>query len=122
MGSEGGAISAISYGGSPSRPQSHCRHTQLSRKPSYHLRHQRRRALPSRPLLTVHQRPPPVHHSLRIHPREVVMVTTGIDNYSPYGMPCTECSDLLVVPRWSAYVSKYEVRHFCFLQLSQPSF
>ena len=40
------------------------------------------------------------------------MVTTGIDNYSPYGMPCTECSDLLVAPRWSAYVSKYEVRHF----------
>ena len=44
--------------------------------------------------------------------REVVMATTGIDNYSPYGMACTECNDLLVAPRWSAYVSKHEVRHF----------
>ena len=44
--------------------------------------------------------------------REVVMATTGIDNYSPYGMACTECNDLVVAPRWSAYVSKREVRHF----------
>ena len=40
------------------------------------------------------------------------MATTGIDNYSPYGMACTECNDLLVAPRWSAYVSKHEVCHF----------
>jgi transcription elongation factor Elf1 len=39
------------------------------------------------------------------------MATTGIDNYSPYGMACTECNDLLVAPRRSAYVSNHEVRH-----------
>ena len=39
------------------------------------------------------------------------MSTTGIDNCSPYGMACTECNDLLVAPKWSAYVSKHEVRH-----------
>ena len=44
--------------------------------------------------------------------REVVMATTGIDICSPYGMACTECNDLLVAPKWSAYVSKREVRHF----------
>jgi transcription elongation factor Elf1 len=42
----------------------------------------------------------------------VVMASTGNDDCSPYGMACTECSDLLVAPRWSAYVSKHEVRHF----------
>jgi hypothetical protein len=40
------------------------------------------------------------------------MASTGNDDYSPYGMACTECSDLVVAPRWSAYVSKHEVRHF----------
>ncbi len=40
------------------------------------------------------------------------MATTGIDNCSPYGMACAEYNDLLVAPRWSAYVSKHEVRHF----------
>jgi len=40
------------------------------------------------------------------------MVTTGSDNYSPYGMACTGCNELLIAPRWSAYVSKHEVRHF----------
>jgi uncharacterized protein with PIN domain len=44
--------------------------------------------------------------------REVVMATTGIDICSSYGMPCIECNDLLVAPKWSAYVSKHEVRHF----------
>ena len=39
------------------------------------------------------------------------MVTTGSDNYSPYGMACTGCNELLIAPRWSAYVSKHEVRH-----------
>ena len=39
------------------------------------------------------------------------MATTGNDNCLPYGMACTECNDLLVAPRWSAYVSKHEVRH-----------
>jgi len=40
------------------------------------------------------------------------MVSTGIDICSPYGMACTECNDLLVAPKWSAYMSKHEVRHF----------
>ena len=40
------------------------------------------------------------------------MATKGIDNCSPYGMGCTECNDLLVAPKWSAFVSKHEVRHF----------
>ena len=44
------------------------------------------------------------------------MATTGIDNYSPYGMACTGCNDLVVAPRWSAYVSKHEVRHFWFCE------
>ena len=48
--------------------------------------------------------------------REVVMATTGIDICSPYGMACTECNDLLVAPKWSAYVSKREVRHFWFCE------
>jgi transcription elongation factor Elf1 len=43
--------------------------------------------------------------------REVIMATE-IDNYSPYGMACTECNELLVAPKWSAYVSKHAVRHF----------
>ena len=51
-------------------------------------------------------------HAIRNQKWEVVMATTGIDNCSPYGMACTECNDLLVAPRWSAYVSKLEVRHF----------
>jgi len=40
------------------------------------------------------------------------MVSTGNDDCPPYGMACTECNDLVVAPRWSAYVSKHEVRHF----------
>jgi transcription elongation factor Elf1 len=40
------------------------------------------------------------------------MATTGFDNYSPYGMVCSECNDSLIAPKWSAYVSKHEVRHF----------
>jgi len=36
------------------------------------------------------------------------MATTGIDICSPYGMTCTECNDLLVAPKWSAYVSERE--------------
>jgi len=51
-------------------------------------------------------------HAIRNQKREVVIATTGNDNCSPYGMACTECDDLLVAPRWSAYVSKHEVRHF----------
>src|SRR5262249_3115547 len=39
------------------------------------------------------------------------MATTGIDICSPYGMACTECNDLVVAPKWSAYASKREVRH-----------
>jgi len=51
-------------------------------------------------------------HAIRNQKREAVMVTTGSDNYSPYGMACTGCNELLIAPRWSAYVSKHEVRHF----------
>jgi hypothetical protein len=52
----------------------------------------------------------PRHKRAKI--REVVMSTRGIRNCLPYGMACTECNDLLVAPKWSAYVSKHEVRHF----------
>jgi transcription elongation factor Elf1 len=39
-------------------------------------------------------------------------MAAGIDSCSPYGMACTECNDLLVAPKCSAYVSKHAVRHF----------
>jgi transcription elongation factor Elf1 len=52
----------------------------------------------------------PCHRNQKI--REVAMANTGIDNCSPYGLACTECNDLLVAPKWSAYVSKHQVRHF----------
>jgi transcription elongation factor Elf1 len=39
------------------------------------------------------------------------MLTTGMDNCARYGWACTECNNLLVAPKWSAYVSKHEVRH-----------
>ena len=44
--------------------------------------------------------------------RESVMEIIRNDNRAPYGTACTECNDLLVAPKWSAYVSKHEVRHF----------
>jgi ABC-type ATPase with predicted acetyltransferase domain len=40
------------------------------------------------------------------------MATTGIVVCSPYGMTCTECNELVIAPRWSAYATKHEVRHF----------
>ena len=40
------------------------------------------------------------------------MEITRNDNRAPYGTACTECNDLLVAPKWSAYVSKYEVHRF----------
>jgi RNase P subunit RPR2 len=39
------------------------------------------------------------------------MLTTGMDNRARYGMACTECNNLLVAPKWSAYVSDHEVYH-----------
>ena len=39
------------------------------------------------------------------------METTWIDDCGRYGMACTECNDLLIAPKWSAYVSNHEVRH-----------
>lgn len=39
------------------------------------------------------------------------MTTAGIVNCSPYGMACIECNELLIAPKWSAHVSKREVRH-----------
>ena len=35
----------------------------------------------------------------------------GTDIRAPYGMACTECNNLLVAPKSSAYVSNHEVRH-----------
>jgi hypothetical protein len=28
-------------------------------------------------------------------------MATEIDNYSPYGMACSECNELLLAPKWS---------------------
>jgi hypothetical protein len=39
------------------------------------------------------------------------MLTTGMDNRARPGLACSECNDLLVAPKWSAYVSNHEVRH-----------
>jgi RNase P subunit RPR2 len=39
------------------------------------------------------------------------MLTTGMDNHARPGLACSECNDLLVAPKSSAYVSKHEVRH-----------
>jgi hypothetical protein len=39
------------------------------------------------------------------------MATAGRDNCARSGMACSECNDLLVAPKWSAYVSNHEVRH-----------
>jgi transcription elongation factor Elf1 len=40
------------------------------------------------------------------------MLTTGMDKCARSGMACSKCNDLLIAPKWSAYVSKHEVRHF----------
>ena len=40
------------------------------------------------------------------------MATTGLVVCSPYGMTCTECSELVIAPKSSAHVSNHEVRHF----------
>jgi RNase P subunit RPR2 len=39
------------------------------------------------------------------------MATARRDNCARSGMACSECNDLLVAPKWSAYVSNHEVRH-----------
>jgi RNase P subunit RPR2 len=39
------------------------------------------------------------------------MATAWRDNCARSGMACSECNDLLVAPKWSAYVSNHEVRH-----------
>jgi RNase P subunit RPR2 len=39
------------------------------------------------------------------------MLTTGMDNHARPGMACSECNDLLVAPKSSAYVSNHEIRH-----------
>ena len=38
--------------------------------------------------------------------------TAGIVVCSPYGMACTECSELVIAPKSSAHVSNHEIRHF----------
>jgi transcription elongation factor Elf1 len=40
------------------------------------------------------------------------MLTTGMDKCARSGMACSKCNDLPIAPKWSAYVSKHEVRHF----------
>ena len=40
------------------------------------------------------------------------MATTWINTCSPYGMACIKCNHLLIAPKWSAYATKHEVRHF----------
>ena len=39
------------------------------------------------------------------------MLTAGMDNRARPGMACSECNDLLVAPKSSAYVSNHEIRH-----------
>jgi hypothetical protein len=39
------------------------------------------------------------------------MATAWRDNCARSGKACSECNDLLVAPKWSAYVSNHEVRH-----------
>jgi hypothetical protein len=43
--------------------------------------------------------------------REVVMLTTGTDTRARPRMACSECNNLLVAPKSSAYVSNHEIRH-----------
>jgi RNase P subunit RPR2 len=39
------------------------------------------------------------------------MLTPGTDNRARSGVACSECNDLLVAPKSSAYVSSHEIRH-----------
>jgi hypothetical protein len=39
------------------------------------------------------------------------MVVTSTNNYSPYGIACIRCSEILIAPKWSKYVSPRHVRH-----------
>jgi RNase P subunit RPR2 len=40
------------------------------------------------------------------------MATAWINTCSPYGMACIKCNHLLIAPKWSAYATKHEGRHF----------
>jgi RNase P subunit RPR2 len=44
--------------------------------------------------------------------RESVMAFTRNYNRSPYGMACTQCDDILIVPRETRYICKRAVYHF----------
>ena len=39
------------------------------------------------------------------------MVVTSTNNYSPYGIACIRCSETLIAPAWSKYVSPRHIRH-----------
>jgi hypothetical protein len=39
------------------------------------------------------------------------MATAWRDNCAGSGMACSQCDDLLVAPKWPAYVSNHEIRH-----------
>jgi hypothetical protein len=39
------------------------------------------------------------------------MVVTSTNNYSPYGIGCIRCSETLIAPERSKYVTAWHVRH-----------
>jgi hypothetical protein len=39
------------------------------------------------------------------------MVVTSTNNHSPYGIACIRCSETLIAPAWSKYVSPRHIRH-----------
>jgi hypothetical protein len=43
------------------------------------------------------------------------MVVTSTDNYAPFGIVCIRCSEMLIAPERSQYVTSCHVRHawFC---------
>jgi RNase P subunit RPR2 len=44
------------------------------------------------------------------------MATAWRNNCARSGMACSECDDVLVAPKWSAYVSNHEIRHVWFCE------
>ena len=42
---------------------------------------------------------------------EIIMAVVRCDDYSPYGMTCPQCNDLMIAPRSSAYVSCNSALH-----------
>ena len=42
---------------------------------------------------------------------EIIMAVVRCDDYSPYGMTCPQCNDLMIAPSRSAYVSSNSALH-----------